>query len=294
MANTYNSGTYPQEWETSLQMRLNHPVTWKEVARTIYTDSRVVNVPFLTTASEPAFQSGTRGTAYSITDYIMTDDTLTISNFRPVAQFIDRADLAQFKLFQAAEAGALQGRKISEGIEAAMLADHAAWTNFGDIGGGVLGLSANTITISSTNIDDVVRGVRREIEKANGIDLMKEKGVFFVWRPQDKEALEQFAQANGFNIADYALKNGIEGGYYFLNAYHYVSNDFTAGHVFAGVKGLYTIGILKSTWGKIVINEDPPATAGGPVSGISVVSRVDYGLLTPTHYLPVLFDVNVA
>lgn len=293
MANSYGSGTYPQEWETSIQMRLNKPTNWKEVARVIYSDTYVLNVPYLTTASEPSFQTGTRGTAYSITDYTMTNNTLTISNFRPVAQFIDRADLAQFTLFQATEAGTLQGRVISEGVEAAMLADHASWTNFGDTGGGVLGLASTQITVTSTNIDDIVRGVRREIEIANGIDLMNEKGVFFIWRPADKEKLEQFAQANGFVLADYALKNGIESGYYFLNAYHYISNSHTANHVFAGVRGLYTIGILKSTWGKIVVNQDPPATAGGPVSGISVVSRCDYGLLTPTHFLPVLYDINV-
>jgi len=277
-------------------MRLNKPTNWKEVARVIYTDTYVTNAPYLTSASEPALQSGTRGTAYTITDHVISNDTLTISTFKPVATFIDRADLAQFKLYQAVEAGNLQGRIISEGVESAMLADHAAWTDFGDTGGGVLGLGSTPIAVSAVNIDEIIRGVRREIEKANGIDMMNDKGVFFVWRPQDKEALEQFMQANGFSVADAALKNGIKGGYYALDSFHYVSNSHTANHVFAGVRGLYTIGLLKSTFGKIVVNQDPPAKAGdtaGPVSGISVVSRLDMGLLTPTKFKPVLFDLNV-
>jgi hypothetical protein len=299
MANTYNTGTYPQEWATSLQMRLNHPTTWKKVAKVIYSDSRVFNVPYLTTASEPSFTTGTRGVAYIPTDYTMTDDTLTISNYRYAAQFIDRADLAQFSLFQAVEAGDLQGTKINEGIEAAMLADHASWTNFGDTGGGALGLAATQITVSATNIDDIIRGVKREIVKANGLELANQNGIFFVWRPADFELLEQFCQANGFVTADSYLKDGLPfEGFTYMNCEHYQSNDFTASHVFAGVKNLYTIGLLKSTWGRVSVNQDPSisATGGayGPMSGINVFTRADYGLLTPTHYLPVLFDVNVA
>lgn len=279
---------------TSLQLRLNKPTNWKEVARVIYSDIRTFNVPYLTTASEPALQSGTRGTAYSVTDYTISNDTLTISNYKPVAQFIDRADLAQFSMFQAAEAGELQGRIISEGLEGFMLADHASWTNFGDTGGGVLGLSANPITVSPSNIDDIIRGIKREIVKANGKELADKNGMFIIWRPQDFEMLEAFCQANGFVTADSYLKNGLDSGFKYMDVTHLQSNSFTAGHVFAGVKGLYTIGVLSSTYGQITINQDPPATAGGPVSGISVVSRLDYGLLTPTHYLPILFDINVA
>lgn len=269
------------------------------MAKVIYTDFRVVNVPYLTTASEPAFTTGTRGVAYIPTDYTTTDDTLTISNYRYAAQFIDRADLAQFKLFQAVEAGELQGRKINEGIEAAMLADFASWTAFGDTGGGVLGLSSNAITVSQTNIDDIIRGVKREIVKANGIDLFNANGGFIVWRPQDFEMLEAFVQANGFVTADSYLRDGVPfGGFKYMNVEHYQSNDFTAGHVMAGVKGLYTIGLLKSTWGLVQVNNDPPISASGgsygPMSGINVFTRADYGLLTPTHYKPIIFNVVVA
>jgi len=279
-------------------MRLNHPTTWKEVANVMYTDFRVVNVPYLTTASEPSFTTGTRGVAYIPTDYTISDDTLTISNYRYVSQFIDRGDLAQFTLFQAVEAGDLQGYKINEGIEAAVLADHGSWTNFGDTGGGALGLSATQITVSATNIDDIIRGVKREVVKANGLSLANKNGIFFVWRPADFELLEQFAQANGFVTADSYLKDGLPfEGFKYMNCEHYQSNDFTATHVFAGVKNLYTIGLLKSTWGKVFVNQDPAISgsggAYGPLSGINVLTRADYGLLTPTHYLPVLFDVNV-
>ena len=88
---------------------------------------------------------------------------------------------------------------------------------------------------AATNIDDIVRGIRRIVAVANGQELANRNGIFFVWRPADFEALEQFAQANGFNLADAALKSGIERGYHLLGADHYVSNSHAANHVMAGV-----------------------------------------------------------
>lgn len=287
MSNTYGSGTYPQEWAKKLQERLDHPTTWKQIARVIYTDTRILNVPYMSTT--PAVQTLTRGTAYTMQDYALTNNTLTISSDIVAPQFIDRADLAQCTLVNQMEMADLQGQMINEYIEAAMLADHAAWTNFGDTGAGVLGLASTAITVSATNIDDIIRGLKREIVKANGINLFNKNGAFIVWRPQDFEMLEAFCQANGFVTSDSYLKNGLPfGGFSYMNVDHYQSNDFTAGHVFAGVKNLYTIGILSSTWGQIVQTTDPLN-----VSGVGIVSRADYGLLTPTKYLPVLFDVNV-
>lgn len=288
MANTYNTGVYPQEWMTKLQERLDHPTTWKEVANVIYSNTQVFNVPYMST--EPSLgATATRGTAYTFSDFAVTNNTLTISTEKIVPVFIDRADLAQCTLVNQMQLADLQGQEINERIETAMLADHANWTNFGDTGGGVLGLASTAITVTATNIDDVVRGVRREIVKANGISLAARNGIFFVWRPADFEFLEQFAQANGFNLADATLKSGLAAGYHLMGADHYISNDFTAGHVFAGVKGLYQIGVLKATYGQLVVTQDPNLQ-----SGIGVISRVDYGTLVPTKYLPVLFDVNVA
>jgi hypothetical protein len=270
-----------------LQARLDHPTTWKKVANVIYTETRIMNVPYMSTT--PAVQTLTRGTAYTMQDYALTNNTLTISSDIVSPQFIDRADLAQCTLTSQMTIADMQGQLLLEYIEAAVLADHASWTNFGDTGGGVLGLSANAITVSITNIDDIIRGVKREIVKANGLTLANKNGMFFVWRPQDFEMLEAFCQANGYVTADSYLKDGLPfEGFRYMNVEHYQSNDFTAGHVFAGVKNLYTVGILSSTWGQIVHTNDPLN-----ISGVGVISRADYGLLTPTKYLPVLYDVNV-
>ncbi len=289
MANTFNTGVYPQEWMTKLQERLDKPTNWKEVCDVIYSDVQVFNLPYM--ATEFVIQTGTRGTAYGFSDFALTNDTLTISTYKPVPVFIDRADMAQCKLVNQMELADRQGRIIDEQVESAFLGDHAAWTNFGDTGSGVLGLASTAITVTTSNIDDIVSGVIREIIIANGRDLADRYGVAFVWRPADFEKLEKFLQANGFNLADATLKNGIltTKGYFALGAYHYVSNSHSAGHVFAGVRKIETIGILKSTYGQIVVTQDPALQ-----SGIGVISRVDYGLNVKEGLKTVTFDVNVA
>ena len=285
------SAVYPQEWATKLQERLNKPQCWKDVCDVVYSDSYIINFPYLST--EAAAASYTRGAAYTYADNVITNDTLTISTayVRPI--IVDRADLAQCKLWNQMEMADRQGSQLNEAVEAAMLASTTP-TDFGDTGGGALGLASTAFTVLDTNIDDIIRGVRREIITANGLDLMDRNGIFFVWRPADFEYLEKFAQANGFNLADKALQNGIPNAYFFMGAYHYVSNSHTTNHLLAGVRKIMKIGILKSTYGQITINQDPYfAAASGVASGVGVVARIDYGVLDPAGLKALTFDINV-
>jgi hypothetical protein len=289
MANTYNTGVYPQEWATKLQERLNKPTNWKEVCDVRYTNSQVINVPYMST--EFTVQTGTRGTAYGFSDFTLTNDTLTITTKKIVPVYVDRADLAQCTLLTQMDMAERQGALIDEEIERAFLADNGAWTDFGDLGASGLGLGTTQIAVTVSNIDDIVSGVIREIIKANGRDLLNQYGVAFVWRAPDFEKLEKFLQSNGYNLADQTLKNGIQTqrGYYALGAYHYVSNSHTANHVFAGVRKIEMIGILNATYGQITITNDPLNQ-----SGIGIISRVDYGLNVKEGLKSLTFDVNVA
>lgn len=287
MANTFNTGVHKEDWSAKLQERLNKPTNWKEVADVIYTDNYIVNNPYMST--EFSLQTGTRGTAYGFSDFALTNDTLTISTYKPVPVFVDRADMAQIQYVNQMEIAERQGALINEQIESAMLATHASWTDVGDVAGVVTSGNTTQFTVSATNIDDIVRGVRRIAMVANGEELMNRYGLAFVWRPADFEALEQFAQANGFNLADSALKSGIDRGYYLLGAFHYVSNSHTANHVFAGVRKLLKIGILRTTYGQIVVTQDPNLQ-----SGVGIIARVDYGTLVPAGYASLLYDINVA
>src|SRR3990167_7709161 len=145
-------GAYPQIYRTSLQERLTGPANWKEILEVVYSASNTINLPYMST--EYTLQSGTRGTAYSHSDFAITNDQLRIVNIDIISTFMDRADVAQFKLANWAEHGTRQADVIMERVEDLFLAQHADWTDFGDTGGGNFGLGATTITITSSNIDN--------------------------------------------------------------------------------------------------------------------------------------------
>lgn len=287
-----NTITYETIFEDALQDRLDHPTNWKEMCDVIYTDTRVISSSYMSTT--PSVQSGTRGTGVALQTFVETAQTLTISTYRELGVYVDWADLAQSDWTKPAELFDRIGALINEVVETAVLARHASWTDFGtaDIGGG--GASTDAITVSASNIDDIIRGVKREIREANGQRLMNQYGVGFVWRPADFEILEAFVQANGFSTADTALKEGTVEGLHYLGCDHYWSNDGTANHVFAGVKKQERLGILKATYGRAHTIDFPAADSNTFFSGQAFYSRIDFGHLTPATVLPVLFDINVA
>lgn len=284
--------TYETTFEDVLQDRLDHPQTWKEMCKVETTNTRVISSSYMSTT--PAVQTVSRGTGAALQLFEETAETMTISTGRDLGVLLDHGDLAQSPWSRPAELFDRIGALLNEYIESAVLARHATWTNFGtaSIGGG--GTAADPITVTASNIDDIIRGVKREIRENNGQTMMNMNGVGFVWRAADFEYLEAFTQANGFASADKALKEGTVEGLHYLGADHYWSNDHTANHVFAGVKKVERLGILKGTYGKAHVIPFPAADSNMFFSGNAYYSRVDIGHLTPTAHVGNVFDVNVA
>lgn len=148
----------------------------------------MLNIPYMSTT--PTIQTGTRGTAFTFQDFGLTNEALTISTYRELGVYIDRADLAQAGFDLQMELADRQGQLVNEVIENIMLSNHADWTNIGDTGGGAIGLAATAFTVSASNIDDVIRAVKREIRVANGWSEATKYGIFVIWRPADFELLE--------------------------------------------------------------------------------------------------------
>ena len=280
-----NTRIYPEAWATRLQEELDEPTKFKDICRVEYTNVRVFNNPYLT---DPTVQSLTRGTPYTMQPITETNESVIINSTYVAASFIDRADLAQSSLLGQMELATRQGVLLNEKIEAAVYGDHANFTDFGseDLTGTP---GSSQITVSATNIDDIITHLARVISVANGDGLLERNGGFVVWRPSDFQILTTFMMANGFSTADTALRGGVKGGVDYMGFTHYKSNQLTANHVFAGVTKLYHLGILSATYGQIVITQDPALT-----SGIGVVSRVDYQGKAWTRVKPILFDINVA
>jgi hypothetical protein len=81
----------------------------------------------------------------------------------------------------------------------------------------------------------------------------------------------------------------VQKAFRYMGVDHYLSNSHTANHLLAGIKRSAEIGILRSTYGKVKFIEDP-----GNVSGLGIVSRVDYGFNFPAQLADFTLDVNVA
>lgn len=282
------------DYVARMRARISRPTCWKDILNVKYSNNRTIVNSAMTT--ESSVTTGTRGTAYGWQDFTLTADTLTINAYRVIPMFIDEADLNQQSYLDQMRTADFQAKKIAEYLEAQMLAQHASWTDFGT--GDLNNTSADDtaqITVSATNIDDIIRAVKRKLYANNGVDFAVENGIFIVWRAADFELLEGFVQANGFTEADIALKNGIpvQKGFYYGGVTHYLSNDHTANHLFAGIKRMGELGILSGTFGKVKFLEDP-ADSNGARSGMGIVSRVDYGWNFPTYNNEFFMDLNVA
>jgi hypothetical protein len=278
---------YKNEYLTTLQDRLSENNKWKELAKVEYTDTQVLHNPYLTDVTA---NSGTRGTAYTPEAVTTTDDTITINTYKIAAQYIDRADLAQKTFAGWMELADNQGIVLNEAIETAMYANHAEYTDFDNAS---IGGAAGNITVSESNVDDIIRGMKREVREANGDSMLERNGAFIVWRPADFEKVEAYAQANGFSTADGALKDGTNQGFKFMGVEHYSSNKLASGHLFGGVKKVLHLGLCKSTYGKVNEIEDP-VVSGGQISGLGINSRVDFKFKAWSKVAPVLFDILVA
>lgn len=277
-------------YETKLQERLSAPTVWKEVCKVKYTDTGILRNPYLT---DSTVSSGTRGTGYTSVAIATTDDTVSITDYDYSAQHIDDADLAQKSFSDFMEIADNMGTVLNEKMETSMLAEHAQWTNLDNAS---IGGAAGNITVSISNIKNIVAAMKTAIRTAGGGDMLARNGGFIIWREADYEKVELLASSEGFNTADTVLNDGISqvnGGFKYLGIWHYSSSKHTSGHVFGGVKKAFEVGVVKSTYGKMktIVN---PVVSGAQISGVGLESRIDRKFKAWTKMVPILFDILVS
>jgi len=288
-----NTILHPVAWSLELQAELDEPNKYEDICEVIYTKDYTITNPY---GTDPTVQTITRNCAYDNNQIVITTSTVSVTGVALIAEVIDRADLAQSRYVDLMGRARRQAVLLKEALESAVYGDHSARTT--EIGLADLTTlesgDATTITVSGTNIDDIIRTVYGTILVKGGAGLLERNGGFFVWRPSDFMYLLAFMQANGFAVADTALRgqqgNPSLGGVEYMGFTHYTSNLLTANHVIAGVKKAYKLYILPDTYGQIMINDKDP----GQVSGVSVVSRVDFIEKLWNKVLTVVYDVNVA
>lgn len=277
-----------------MQERLARPQNWREVCKVSMMNTRTINSQSISTAGDwAAVGTLTRGTAVNPTDVAESKDALTVSTGRHVTTYFDFGDLAQSPWTNEREIFARAGQRLGEFIETDVLGNHANWgRNIGGSGGAWTDNTDVVLAASAANIDELARLIRRVIREQNGASLMAQNGAFAVVSPTTFEFVEAFAQANGFNSADEALKNGLAPQVKYLGLTWYVSNDNATDHAFAGVRKVARLGILKGTFGKMHKFPGAAGTTGGIQSGIVYHSRVDIGHLIPSDHANLTFDVR--
>lgn len=190
-----------------MRARINRPTSWMKTMNVKYRNVRTIVEGAMTT--ESSVQTGTRGTAYGFSDFTITADTLTIDQNRIIPIFVDEADRNQQTYVDGMNLATFQGKKISEHLENRVLGQHASWTNFGVTDLSNTGADdATQIAVSATNVDDLIRAIKRKVYTNNGVEFSIEKGFFIVWRPEDYELLEGFVQARIIGLLKSLLING--------------------------------------------------------------------------------------
>lgn len=278
---------YTVEIETKLQERLSAPMVWKEICDVRYTDSGTLKNPYLT---DSTVGTGTRGTGYTSTAVATVDDSVSITDYVYSAQHIDDADLAQKTFSDFMEIADNMGVMLNERVETNMLLEHAQWTNFDNAS---IGGAAGNITVSISNIKNIIAAMKTAVRTAGGAELAERNGMFIQWREADFEKVELLAASEGFNTADDVLKNGIKKGFRYMGVEHYSTSKNVSGHVFGGVKKAFTVGIVKSTYGRVktIVN---PVVSTAQISGVGLESRIDLKFKAWNKMVPVLFDILVA
>jgi hypothetical protein len=278
---------FKEDFVVAMQKRLYEPTKWKDFMKVEISDARLIHNPYRTDVS---IQTLTRSVAYTSATPAQTDEEFTIDASFLVSEVIDRADLAQSGYLSQMESADHFGDILNEKIESYIYSQHALWTDVGDVGAGVIGAGTGAITVTINNIDEIMDGVDQLIAVAKGETLANRNGKFIVWRPADFSLLRAYARANGFVSADNALSNGIKSGFHYGGFTHYQSNLLTASHLFAGVKKIAQLNILRSTYGQIVVDEKDP----GLISGVGITARLDLKCIAWAKTKPIVFDLNVA
>jgi hypothetical protein len=284
MANTV---IYKEDWEANLQANLTEATLWKEVARVDFTDTYTLHNPYKNRA---AVSSYTKGAQYSFSDVTVTDESVSLSTVRIIPEFIDEADLGIAGYNFQMELSDDQARAINEAIETHFLDEATSQgTTFDD--GSIGGSGGASIDLTNTNVDDVVRGARRELMEGRGFEMYNRNGATFVWRPADFEKLAAYAMGQGFGFADSALATGrvIEFGGFTHRESNLLNVESSVAHSLAMVNKAVHIGVYNGTYGKVKVNDQDPNLQ----SGVGIVSRVDMGVKVWNNMTPLVLDVQI-
>lgn len=207
--NTLSNFT-PELWADYIQKNLYKTLVGMEVAdlklKKYLNYGDTVHVPILGQLTVTAY---TKGTDVTVQTLATTDEYLTVDKQYESSIYLDTIDKKQNKYSTQMEAMKEQMYAIKNQIDSDILAQVILATDTvdaGDISGG--GANGAAITLSTTNVFEVLSAARKKLATAN----VEDNGDYIaVVTPAVASIIEQKAIGVGFNLAEAAFKNGYAG-----------------------------------------------------------------------------------
>lgn len=225
MSNVTPDGTQKQHWMPKFQRELRKRLVAKGFCE-VYTGSdRIITNPF---GIDPNGYDGVSQTTYSVTDFTLGSDSLTVNRRAGAAEHIDNIEQLQTRYDLAQDRSERHSYVSKDKIDQYIMAlPVVAAGNVQDIDAGYMssGISNGTpISSSSSNIDDTANAVIERLGLVNGA---MDRGIFWAISPFELTDISGFVQGNGFNTKDAAIKNGFVAGTPFAGLDIYVTNNLT-------------------------------------------------------------------
>ena len=221
MANTF-SALFADYWSRRMQVIHSRIDVFRAIAsfeqQAVLKNGDVVHKPYHTV---PSVASYTRGTAVTMVDQTVTDESLTVDQAFVAPFYVDDLDALQSNypvLNKLADEAAI---KLSNKIDGDILGEYDQATDTvddGDLGG----TAGNGVTVSVTNIQKVFAVAQRKLMKQLNSNF-KRGDVFAVISPNFYQTLLEYLAGKETTLGDSTGMSGHVGQYYGFDLY--VSNS---------------------------------------------------------------------
>lgn len=209
MANVIADGTSKQHWIPGVQRNLHETLVAEGVA-TVYTGpDRIIHNPYQST---PAGSDGTAATAYTVTDFQLGDDMLTVNRRATVSEHVDSIEQLQTRFDLAMNRMQESAFVIADKIDQYVLNLPVSYSGVVDLDDSNLnatpGTAGTPYQITNTNANRVPNFITQYLTVANA---NVRKGVKWVVSPLIMAVITDYFQGKGYTVADAALRNGATG-----------------------------------------------------------------------------------
>ena len=202
----------------------------------VYTGrDRIIHNPY---QSQPTADDGVvTGPNYTVADFQLTDDTLSVNRRAHKAEHIDKIEMLQARYDLAMSRADRHAYAVKNKIDAFVFETAVTVAGATVAGAELVGGAANAaITLSDANIDNLLNGVRETL-LTNNAEV--DRGLFVAMSPKNFTSLSEYLQTNGFAVSDDTIRNGFQTHALGFDIYvtNNLYNDGTDDYIVAGVKG---------------------------------------------------------